>query len=46
MIRVEMNPGTTGRVVLRLAEKRVYVKKIPIAILCIVVICVMDFYLN
>jgi len=26
MIRVEMDPGTTGRVVLRLAKKRVYVK--------------------
>jgi hypothetical protein len=41
-----MDPGTTGTVVLRLAKKRVYVKIFQWQILCIVVICVMDFYLN
>ncbi len=39
-----MDLGTTGGV--EACQKDVICQNFPIAILCIVVICVMDFYLN
>jgi hypothetical protein len=44
MIRVEMDPGTMGS--FEACQKEGICQKFPIAILCIVVICVMNFYFN